>query len=412
MSNVIVIGGGASGMMAAYSAAVSGHKVTVLERNEKCGKKIYITGKGRCNITNACDYEEFFEKVVSNPKFMYSAFYSLTNTGLMELFEGELGLPLKVERGKRVFPVSDKASDVSAALLKGLERYGVVIHCDTFVKELIINDGHVDGVVTDKGTYKGDNVILAAGGKSYPTTGSDGNGYDIAVKAGHTVKDTRPALVPIETVEGWPERIMGLSLKNVRTTFRADGRVIYDELGEMLFTHFGISGPLVITASSYIGSYMKKHKDCHITVTIDCKPALDIKQLDNRILRDFNEKPNVWFRNSLVKLLPAGLTEVVVRMSGIKPDKPVNSITAEERRKLVSLIKGLELNIKGLRGYNEAVITQGGISVNEVDPSTMESKLCKGLYITGEILDLDAVTGGYNLQIAWSTGYLAGISVR
>lgn len=411
MSKVIIIGAGAAGMMAAYAAAKNGHSVTIIERNEKCGKKIYITGKGRCNLTNACEPDVFFENVITNSKFMYSSFYTLSNTQTMELFSDELGLHIKTERGGRVFPESDKSSDVISALTRALKRYDVKILFNVKVVKLIINDNVIKGVqLTDGSSVEADSVIVATGGISYKSTGSDGDGYKFARQAGHTIKSTSPSLVPMNTKEEWVTSLQGLSLKNVTVSFFSGDKKIYEEFGEMLFTHFGVSGPLILTASSRIGKQIYNNNG-NIKMFIDCKPALSEDELEQRIIRDFETMLNQQFKNALGKLFPKKLIPVIVNLSGIKPEKPVNSITKDERHKLAHMIKSLPITILGLRDYNEAIITRGGISVNEINPSTMESKLCNNLFFAGEVLDVDAVTGGYNLQIAWSTGYLAGLSV-
>ena len=403
---VIIIGGGAAGMMAAYQAAKCGNDVSLYEKNEKLGKKIFITGKGRCNVTNACEIEELLDHVVTNKEFLYSGFYSFTNDAMMELLE-ELGCPLKVERGNRVFPVSDHSSDVIAALQRGLRKENVDIYFNTTVKKILIEDGIVTGVRLASGdTVKADKVVVATGGMSYQATGSTVDGYDFARKAGHKVTKLTPALVPFEIKEDYCKQLMGLSLRNVAVTMTADGKKIYDDFGEMLFTHFGISGPVVLSASSYIGRYQGKE----LKFIIDLKPALNKEQLDHRVLKDFNKTLNKDFVNSLDHLLPKKLIPVMIELSGIPEHKKVNEITKKERERFVSLLKHLELTITGVRGFKEAIITQGGVNVKEIDPGTMESKKIKGLYFAGEVLDLDAVTGGFNLQIAWSTGYLAGMN--
>ena len=403
---VIIIGGGAAGMMAAYQAAKCGNDVSLYEKNEKLGKKIFITGKGRCNVTNACEIEELLDHVVTNKEFLYSGFYSFTNDAMMELLE-ELGCPLKVERGNRVFPVSDHSSDVIAALQRGLRKENVDIYFNTTVKKILIEDGIVTGVRLASGdTVKADKVVVATGGMSYQATGSTGDGYDFERKAGHKVTKLTPALVPFEIKEDYCKQLMGLSLRNVAVTMTADGKKIYDDFGEMLFTHFGISGPVVLSASSYIGRYQGKE----LKFIIDLKPALNKEQLDHRVLKDFNKTLNKDFVNSLDHLLPKKLIPVMIELSGIPEHKKVNEITKKERERFVSLLKHLELTITGVRGFKEAIITQGGVNVKEIDPGTMESKKIKGLYFAGEVLDLDAVTGGFNLQIAWSTGYLAGMN--
>ena len=403
---VIIIGGGAAGMMAAYQAAKCGNDVSLYEKNEKLGKKIFITGKGRCNVTNACEIEELLDHVVTNKEFLYSGFYSFTNDAMMELLE-ELGCPLKVERGNRVFPVSDHSSDVIAALQRGLRKENVDIYFNTTVKKILIEDGIVTGVRLASGdTVKADKVVVATGGMSYQATGSTRDGYDFARKAGHKVTKLTPALVPFEIKEDYCKQLMGLSLRNVAVIMTADGKKIYEDFGEMLFTHFGISGPVVLSASSYIGRYQGKE----LKFIIDLKPALNKEQLDHRVLKDFNKTLNKDFVNSLDHLLPKKLIPVMIELSGIPEHKKVNEITKKERERFVSLLKHLELTITGVRGFKEAIITQGGVNVKEIDPGTMESKKIKGLYFAGEVLDLDAVTGGFNLQIAWSTGYLAGMN--
>ena len=431
MSNVIVIGAGAAGMMAAIAAAQNGNQVTVLEKNEKAGKKIYITGKGRCNITNACDVEELFNNVVTNKKFLYSAFYGFSNDDVVAMLK-EAGLETKVERGDRVFPVSDRAGDVISALVRIMKRLGVRIEYDTTVTELVIShsdevdgdmessrtgktgkkkvQGIIAGVKCSSGKiYKADAVIVATGGVSYPTTGSTGDGYEFARKAGHNVTALSPALVPFNVAEEDIKELQGLALKNSGVTIYDGKKKLYEDFGELLFTHFGVSGPTVLSASSYVAKKIKEHP---LKLVIDLKPGLDTEQLDARVLRDFDEFTNKNFNNAIDKLLPKSLIPVVIRRSGIDEYKKVHEISREERQRLVNTIKNLEFTLTGLRGYNEAIITQGGVSIKEIDPSTMESKLVKGLYFAGEVLDLDAVTGGFNLQIAWSTGHLAGVSIQ
>ena len=419
MKHIIVVGGGAAGMMAAVSAARAGAEVTLLEKNEKTGKKIYITGKGRCNLTNACEPEEFFQNVISNGKFLYSAFYQMDNRTVMAFFENA-GCRLKVERGERVFPVSDHSSDVIGALNRRMEREHVKVCLNTCVKELLIENqekesieeashkGSVKGVVLSDGRkMEADAVILATGGKSYASTGATGDGYLFAETAGHTVKEVKPALVPFTVKESWCMELQGLSLKNVSVLLKSDKKKIYEGFGEMLFTHFGVSGPLILSASSY---YAKKYADMQVPLIIDLKPALTREQLDKRILRDFEENKNRQFKNALDGLLPAKMIPIIIQLSGISPEKKVNEVTKKERNNLIDCFKNLTLTVTGTRGFQEAIITQGGICVKEVNPSTMESKLVKGLYFAGEVLDLDGVPGGFNLQIAWSTGYLAGNS--
>lgn len=398
-------------MMAAVAAARNGAKVTLLEQNEKTGKKVFITGKGRCNITNACENEKFFDNVISNGKFLYSAFYQMDNQAVIRFFE-QAGCKCKEERGERIFPVTDHSSDVIAALNREMTKEQVEIDLHTKVKELLTEqteDGiTVTGVLlTDGRTMYADKVIVATGGKSYEATGSTGDGYLFAQAVGHTVKEIKPALVPFTVKEEWCMKMQGLALKNVSVRLECGKKKIYEGFGEMLFTHFGVSGPLILSASSY---YVKKYLGQPVTLSIDLKPALNREQLDKRILRDFEDNKNKQFKNSLDGLLPSKMIPVIIRLSGISPEKKVNEITREERGILVDLLKNLSMQITGTRDFKEAIITQGGVHVKEINPSTMESKLVKGLYFAGEVLDLDAVTGGFNLQIAWSTGYLAGIS--
>lgn len=411
MSKVLIIGGGAAGMMAAAFAAKNGNRVEVFEKNEKLGKKLFITGKGRCNITNAADLEDFFSAVTSNPKFLYSAFYSFTNEQVISFFE-ELGVKTKVERGGRVFPVSDHSSDVIQALKNEMERLGVKINLNAEVKELITEKNStietVNGIRLVSGKkISGDAVIVATGGISYPSTGSTGDGYRFARRCGHKVSELSPSLVPMEVKEWYAGELMGLSLRNIEIRITDGKKKLYQEFGEMLFTHYGVTGPVILSASSVVG---KKLKDTELTLHIDLKPALTEEQLDKRVLREFETNHNRQFKNAVDSLFPSKLRPVIVELSGIPEEKKVHEITKEERLRFVRLIKDFTMTLTGLRGYNEAIITKGGVSVKEIDPGTMESKLIKGLYFAGEVLDLDAVTGGYNLQIAWSTGYLAGIN--
>ncbi len=403
-----MIGGGAAGMMAAAAAAENGHTVLLLEKNEKLGKKLYITGKGRCNVTNACGKDKFFENIVSNPKFLYSAFHVFDNMQLMEMLENA-GCPLKVERGERVFPVSDHASDITAALQRLLKEKGVQIRFHTVVRDVTVADGRVTGVrLADGSVLNADAVVTATGGLSYQTTGSTGDGYHMAQILGHTIKECVPALVPVEIEEDWCRSLQGLSLKNVTLTMTCGKKQVYQGFGEMLFTHYGVSGPLVLSASSYYGRCKEKE---NIRFTIDLKPALSVEQLDKRFLREFEENRNRQIKNVLGRLYPAKLVPVMLMISGIDGEQKVNEITREQRQHLIEMTKRLSMRIKGLRGFDEAVITQGGVTVREINPSTMESKYVKGLYFAGEVLDVDAMTGGFNLQIAWSTGYLAGKSI-
>lgn len=437
MSKVIVIGGGPAGMFAAIAAAENGHQVTLLEKNEKLGKKLYITGKGRCNITNAGDMEELFANVMTNSKFLYSAFYTYDNQRVIDFFEKN-GLRTKVERGNRVFPVSDHSSDVIATLQKVLKEKKVEVRLHTRVETLLTEElqadasesemsasvvqdkwaskkkekglgARVTGVrLTDGKTLEADSVILATGGFSYQTTGSTGDGYRFAEEVGHTVTDIKPSLVPFYAVEPYVMEMQGLALKNVRVRIRDGKKLLYDEFGEMLFTHFGVSGPLMLSASAAIKPALT---DKQLAMEIDIKPALDEEQLDQRLLREFEANKNKQFKNSIHSLFPAKMIPVMLELSGIDPEKKVNEITREERMGFVHLIKAFPVTLNGLRDFNEAIITRGGVKVKEVNPSTMESKLVKNLYFCGEVLDLDAMTGGFNLQIAWSTGYLAGCSI-
>ncbi len=411
MSNVVIIGAGAAGMMAGIAAAGSGHHVRIYEKNEKAGKKIYITGKGRCNLTNACDTEELFGNVVTNPKFLYSSFYAFTNYDIIALME-QNGCPVKTERGNRVFPVSDKSSDVIHALTKRLKELGAEIHLHEEVESLSTGQtGHINGIYLKRGHrfVPADAVIVATGGLSYPTTGSTGDGYRFARHLGHTVTELSPALVPFEVRELETVRsLQGLSLRNIHASILNGNKVLYEEFGEMLFTHFGVSGPVLLSASSYAARALKKGP---LVLSVDLKPALTEEQLDNRILRDFSEMKNKQYKNALGKLLPSKMIPVIMERSGIPQEKLVNEITREERHGLTESMKNFRLTLTKLRDYNEAIITQGGVNVREINPSTMESKKVRGLYFAGEVLDLDAVTGGFNLQIAWSTGYLAGSSM-
>lgn len=409
MSKVVVVGGGAAGMMAAYQASENGHKVILVDKNEKLGKKIYITGKGRCNLTNAGELEEIFNNIMTNRKFLYSALYSFTNDDVINFFENN-GMKTKIERGNRVFPVSDHSSDVISTVAKALRKNKVDIRLFTPVKDLIITNDKACGVLLENGEkIMCDSVIIATGGLSYPSTGSTGDGYRFAKDSGHTINKCEPSLVPMNIKEEWVKELQGLSLRNVNVRIINGKKKLYNELGEMLFTHFGVSGPLILSASAMIN---RKYFDENLKIIIDLKPALDVEQLNKRILRDFEEELNKQYKNSLNKLLPSKLVPVVINLSGIDPDKQVNTITKEERQKLAYLLKNLEISFNGFRGWNEAIITKGGISVKDINPSTMESKIVSNLYFCGEVLDLDALTGGYNLQIAWSTGYLAGDSVR
>ncbi len=426
-------------MMAALAAAESGGSVTVFEKNEKPGKKIYITGKGRCNVTNACDVNEYFDSVRRNPRFLYSAVYGYDNSMVMDFFEKN-GCRLKVERGDRVFPVSDHSSDIIRTLFNAVKKAGVNVQFDTEVYSVEALGGSIAGVTYSRKDEpiireEFDAVIICTGGKSYPSTGSTGDGYRFAKDVGHSIVEPRPSLVPFEVAENWCTDLQGLSLKNVGLKMyqgesagqgkdgsdakgtpagTEEGKIaakggkkqkpVYDGFGEMLFTHFGVSGPLVLTASCFYD------RDKSARLLLDLKPALNEEQLDKRILRDFDDAPNKIFRNSLGGLFPSKLIPVMVELSGIDPEKPVNSITREERLSFVKLIKNVPMTVTGTRSFNEAIITRGGVNVKEIDPSTMESKIVSGLYFAGEVIDVDTETGGFNLQVAWSTGHLAGES--
>lgn len=414
MNKIIVIGGGPAGMFAAIAAAESGSQVILLEKNEKLGKKLFITGKGRCNITNAGDMDNLFANVMTNAKFLYSAFYAYDNEQVIDFFERN-GLRTKKERGNRVFPVSDHSSDVIATLQKVMREKKVKVMLHTQVNRLLVetpvgdeSKSIVTGVqLTDGTSMQADAVIVATGGFSYQTTGSTGDGYRFAKEVGHTVTDIRPSLVPFLAKEDYVRQMQGLSLKNVEVRILNGKKLLYQEFGEMLFTHFGVSGPLLLSASAAIKPSLTAGE---LSMFIDLKPALTEEQLDHRLLREFDEAKNKQFKNSIGGLFPAKMIPVMLEISGIDPEKKVNEITKEERRHFIGLIKAFPVTLCGLRDFNEAIITKGGIKVKEVNPSTMESKLVPHLYFCGEVLDLDAMTGGYNLQIAWSTGYLAGNS--
>ena len=403
MAKVIIIGGGAAGMIAAYSAALTSKQVILLEKNEKLGKKIFITGKGRCNLTNASDMNTVMENVVSNKRFLFSAFKNFTNEDIMRLVE-ENGTKLKIERGNRVFPVSDHSSDIIKSLENALRALNVDIRLNTKVDSLLIENDICKGAIIGKNKIMADAVIVATGGMSYQATGSDGDGYRFAKEAGLSVSKLYPSLVPFNIEGDRIKALQGLSLKNVHVYIYNDKKLVYDEFGEMLFTHFGVSGPVIISASAIIGNKnIQGYRLC-----IDLKPALDEEKLDERILRDFTEQKNKSLKNSLNKLFPAKLIDEVIYQSKIDPEKKVNLLTKEERQRLVHATKNLEYVISSTRGFNEAIITKGGVEVSQINPKTMESKKIKGLFFAGEVLDLDAFTGGYNLQIAWSTGYAAG----
>lgn len=404
MKKIIVIGGGAAGMMAAIEAARNGAEVTLYEKNEKLGKKLFITGKGRCNLTNACDMEDLQKSVMKNHKFLYSAFQNFNNWETIGFFE-ELGMATKIERGNRVFPASDHSSDVIKVLEQELKHQGVAVCLKEKVKNITEQQDMVTGVQLENGKkVRADAVIVATGGLSYQLTGSTGDGFRFAKTLGHKVTELSPALVPMTVSEEWVPRLQGLSLRNVRVTISSKSKVLYEEFGEMLFTHYGVSGPLILSASSAVLEELKKE---NLTLKIDLKPALSPEQLDDRILRDFEQDKNKQFKNVLGNLLPSKMIPVIIELSGILPEKKVNEINKKERRKLLETMKGLTMTLTGVRGYQEAIITRGGVDVKEINPATMESKKKKNLYFAGEVLDVDAVTGGFNLQIAWSTAMAA-----
>lgn len=409
MAKILIIGGGAAGMAAAVFLGEKNHQVHLFEKNEKLGKKLFITGKGRCNITNTCDDETFFKSVVTNAKFLYSAFYGYSNQDVVSFFEN-LGLAVKEERGGRIFPVSDHSSDVIRILEKRMKELDVKVHLKSEAEALLTEEGEngerkIKGIRLRNGAeILGEKVIVATGGFSYQATGSTGDGYTFAKEAGHTVTQLRPALVPIATKEEYVTQMQGLALKNIRFTVKDGKKVLYDDFGELLFTHFGISGPLVLTASSYIGKKLEKKE---LQGYIDLKAALTEEQLDARLLREFEAGINRQFKNVITGMFPAKLYPVILELGGIAPDKKVNEITRKERQDFIHLVKHFPLTLVELRPFREAIITQGGVKVKEINPKTMESKLVKGLYFIGEVLDLDAVTGGFNLQIAWSTARAA-----
>lgn len=407
MTRLAIIGGGAAGMMSSIFAARRGWEVHVYEKNEKLGKKLYITGKGRCNLTNACDMDALFASVKSNPKFLYSAFYGFTNRDTMDFFEEE-GLKIKTERGNRVFPESDRSADVLDTLRHSMKKAGVQVHLNSEVKSIRKEEERFYLKFADAAEVWADKVFIATGGISYESTGSTGDGYRFAEHFGLKMTEPCPSLVPFNIKEEFVKELQGLSLKNVSIRILDGKKVLYEDFGEMLFTHFGVSGPLILTASSVCA---RKVREKQLKLILDLKPALTIEQLDSRVLREFEDAKNKQFKNVIPVLFPAKLVPVMLKQSGIAPDKKVNEITREERQHFICCMKELELTITGLRGYNEAIITKGGVSVKEVNPTTMESKKVSGLYFIGEVLDLDAVTGGFNLQIAWSTAVAAAVSI-
>lgn len=403
MRKTLIVGGGAAGMLASIYAARNGDQVWLFEQNEKLGKKLYITGKGRCNFTNAGTMEELFDAVLSNRKFMFSSMYGYNNYDVMDFFE-DIGLEYKVERGNRVFPFSDHAGDVIDTLHRAMKKEHVQIYLNTKVEKLDIRDGQAVGLIADGEYFTGDKIIVATGGISYPTTGATGDGYRFAKEAGLEVTELYPSLVPLNTKEDYIKEMQGLSLRNVTLTILEDQKVLYDDFGEMMFTHFGITGPLVLTASASLAKVMKKKS---LQAYINLKPALSEEQLDARLLREFEAGHTKQFKNVIGHLYPAKMIPVMIRLSGISPEKKVNEITREERKKLLELTHRFPLTITGLRDYKEAIVTKGGVDVKEINPKTMESKRIKGLHFAGEVLDVDAVTGGFNLQVAWSTAYAA-----
>ena len=414
MSKVLIIGGGAAGMMAGVFAARNHHEVHILEKNEKLGKKVFITGKGRCNVANACDTEELFPAVMSNPKFLYSGFYSFGPQDVMNFFE-EAGVPLKVERGNRVFPQSDHSSDIIRALERELKKAGAKVHLHTTVKEIVKKPEaeKVTGVILEDGTFmEGNAVIVATGGFSYQSTGSTGDGYRFARELGLKVTDISPSLVPLKTKEDYIPKLQGLSLKNTGLTIKNGKKVLYEDFGEMMFTHFGVTGPMILSASAHIGAKLAKAENGELCAYLDLKPALTKEQLDARILREFEAGQNKQFKNVIGVLFPSSLTPVMLELGGIPAEKKIHDISREERQHFVDLVKAFPFTITGMGEFKEAIITKGGVSVKEINPGTMESKKISGLYFAGEVLDLDAVTGGYNLQIAWSTAYLAAQAIQ
>lgn len=406
--DVVVMGGGPAGMIAAGTAASMGRKTLIVEKNDKLGKKLFISGKGRCNVTNAADFDEFMKNLPKNSKFFYSSFKNFSNYDLIELLES-LGLKTKVERGGRVFPASDKSSDVIKALERYMKKHEVEIKLNSNLLSIRQEDGEVEGVLLDNGQFiECSSAIICTGGVSYPQTGSTGDGFELARRMGHSVTELMPSLIPLVSKDSFIGNLQGLSLKNVAIKALAGNKVLYEDFGEMLFTHYGLSGPIILSASFYISEYLRSNKE--VKVSIDLKPALSEEELDKRIIRDFEKFTNKQFKNSLDELLPQKLIPVVVALSGIDETKEVNQITKHERKNLVKLMKEFTVSITGTRPIAEAIVTSGGVNLKEINPKTMESKLIKGLYFAGEVLDLDAFTGGFNLQIAFSTGYAAGLN--
>ena len=410
---VIVIGGGPAGMMAAISSAENGNEVILLEKMQSLGRKLLITGKGRCNITSSLDMEEFIKNTPGNGMFLYSCYKQFTNQDIIRFLKQE-GLEVKEERGNRIFPVTDKSLDVLKCFTKRIKKLNIKVEYNTAVQDILVENHQVVGVKTTNNVIKADKVILATGGKSYPLTGSTGDGYELARKLGHTITKIKPSLVPLESYDkDMCKNLQGLSLRNVKIQLKdaENNKTIYEDFGEMLFTHFGVSGPTILSSSAHLVRYKnieEKLRKKKIILIIDLKPALSVEKLDDRILRDFEKQKNKQFKNSLDELLPKKLIQTVVERSNIDPNKKVNEITKEERKRLVVLLKEFCLEIKDFRPIEEAIITSGGINIKEINPKTMESKIVKGLYFAGEIIDVDSYTGGFNLQIAYSTGYVAG----
>lgn len=408
MKKVAIIGGGAAGMLAGVYLGRGGCTVDLYDKNEKLGKKIYITGKGRCNVTSNCDVEDLFKAISTNPKFLYSTFYTYNNTDVIKFFEGA-GVRLKVERGERVFPESDHSSDIIRALERELKKADVNIMLRTCVKRLMIDSDQVNGIVLEDGEERRyDAVLVATGGLSYPTTGSTGDGYRFAEEAGLKVTELAPSLIPMLTKEDYIPKMQGLSLKNTGLTIKQGKKTLYEDFGEMMFTHNGVTGPMILSASSRVGKKLEKGS---LSAFLDFKPALSMEQLDKRVLREFDEGKNKSFKNVIGVLFPSSLTPIMIEQSGIDPDKKVHDISKEERTRFVELVKAFPFTIIGLGNIKEAIITRGGVHVKEINPTTMETKKVKNLYFAGEVLDLDAVTGGFNLQIAWSTGYMAAKAI-
>ncbi len=404
--DTIVVGGGPAGMIAAGRAASRSKKILLVEKNEKLGKKLFITGKGRCNITNSADFDEFMKNIPRNSKFLYSSFNSFSNNDLIGFFNS-LGLETKIERGNRVYPASDKSSDVIKALIKYLHKYNVEVMLNSGITDIIVKDEAVQGVILDGGqVLESSSVIICTGGLSYPQTGSTGDGYKFAEKAGHSIIELLPSLVPLVSKDTFVKDLQGLSLKNISIKAYSDGKLLYKDFGEMLFTHYGLSGPVILSVSFYISDQLRKMTD--IKISIDLKPALSEEDLDKRIIRDFIKNANKQFKNSLDELLPKKLIPVIISLTEIDETKEVNLITKQERHKLVKLLKGFTVSVSGTRPIEEAIVTSGGVNLKEINPRTMESKIVKGLYFAGEVIDLNAFTGGFNLQMAFSTGYAAG----